>query len=34
MGLMAAKNIALNEKNDLWEINTDDEYQEEDKIND
>ena len=34
MGLTAAKNIAQNEKNDLWEINTDYEYQESSKIND
>ena len=33
MGLMAAKNISQNEKNDLWEINTDYEYQESSKIN-
>lgn len=33
MGLMAAKNIAQNEKNDLWEINTDYEYQEKSLIN-
>ena len=33
MGLMAAKNISQNEKNDLWEINTDYDYQESSKIN-
>ena len=33
MGLMVAQNISQNEKNDLWEINTDYEYQESSKIN-
>ena len=28
MGILAAKNIMEDEKNDLWEINTDYEYQE------
>ena len=28
MGLMAARNIVLGERNDLWGINTDYEYQE------
>lgn len=33
MGLMVAQNISQNEKNDLWEINTDYEYQEKSLIN-
>jgi protoporphyrinogen oxidase len=33
MGLLVADNLINNRKHDLWQVNTDDEYQEEAKIN-